>query len=258
MNEIVTYGQAYKLSPGIKTFVKSSKRFCNTLTVISSGLTDDLTTFLQENNVNLIDANDIAKKYNIQTNISPYTLKVIYFYLYCKHYCTASRVYLCDFTDVFIQKNVFDIVTNFKPYVSSENEYISNCQTNTTWIKLCYNLDIYNLISKYQIINGGSILGYRQNVVDLLDEMCKDMTQIISRIGNYQNIDQASLNKTVYFDQQRYNILRNFEIANLAHFPNADVDTKLDLIKINNKEPYVIHQFDVIKSLENFLYVKHQ
>ena len=33
------------------------------------------------------------------------------------------------------------------------------------------------------------------------------MGSIISRVGNYQNIDQASLNKVVYFDEYNYSIL---------------------------------------------------
>ena len=258
MNEIITFGQGYKLSPGIKVFVKSAKQFCDTLTLISSGITPDLTSFLKDHNVNIVDSLELAKKYNVQTTISPYTLKVIFFYLYSKHYSTASNVYLCDLTDVYIQKNVFELIKNYKPYVTSENEYISNCQTNTTWINLCYNSDVYNLLKKYQILNGGSILSNRESAVELLKEMCLDMTQIISRIGNYQNIDQASLNKVVYFDQYRYNILNQFEIANLAHYGNAEVDLNSSLIKINKNEPYVLHQYDVIKKLENYLYVQSQ
>jgi len=257
MNEIITYGQGYKLSPGIKVFIKSARRFCTTLTVISSGLTNELLEFLNEHSVNIVDANELAKKFKIQTNISPYTLKVIYFYLYAKHYSTSSNVYLCDFTDVFIQKNLFELINSSKPYVTSENKHISDCETNTTWINLCYNRDVYNLISKYHIINGGSILGMREFVVDLLDELCKDMSQIISRIGNYQNIDQASLNKSVYFDQYRYNILNNLEIANLAHLGNSKVELEEPLITISGRTPYVIHQYDVIKKLENFLYINH-
>jgi hypothetical protein len=258
MNEIITYGQGYKLSPGIKVFVKSAKKFCDTLTLISSGLTEELTQFLHDNNVNVVDAHELASKYNVQTSISPYTLKVIYFYLYCKHYSTASKVYMCDLTDVYIQKSPFELIKNLNPYVTSENQCISNCQTNTTWINICYNADIYNLLKRYQIINGGSILGYREFVTELLKEMCLDMTQIISRVGNYQNIDQASLNKVVYFDQHRYNILSNFEIANLAHYGNAKVDFQESYIKINDREPSVLHQYDVIKTLENHLYVQAQ
>jgi hypothetical protein len=257
MNEIVTYGQGYKLSSGIKVFVQSAKQHCNTLTIISCGLTRDLEQYLNDNNVNVVDAESLATKFNIQTSLSPYTLKVIYFYLYCKHYSTSSKLYLCDLTDVYIQKSPFSLITNDKPYVTSENFNICNCPTNTTWLNLCYNSDIYNLTKKYEIINGGSILGNIESVTALLKEMCTDMTHVISRIGNYQNIDQAVLNKIVYFDQYRYNILKSFEIANLAHFGTAKVETN-SVITINNKEPHVIHQYDVIKSLENYLYVKFQ
>ena len=259
MNEIITYGQGYKLSPGIKVFVKSAKQFCNTLTVISSGLTSELTTFLTENGVNIVNADTLSEKFNIQTTLSPYTLKVIYFYLYAKHISLASNVYLCDFTDVLFQKTPFSLIQNPKPYVTSENQYIADCQTNATWINLCYNNDVFNLLKKYQILNGGNIFGSRYSCTELLKEMCTDMTHIISRIGNYQNIDQASLNKTVYFDQQRYNILNNLEIVNLAHVSKtAKYSISESSIIINGTIPAVIHQYDFIKEIENYLYVKYQ
>jgi hypothetical protein len=258
MNEIITFGKGYKLSPGIKVFVKSAKNFCQTLTLIASGITDELREFLYENKVNLVDAEDLSRRYNVNASISPYTLKVIYFYLYCKHFSTASNVYLCDFTDVFIQKDVFELIKNNKPYVTSENFSIGNCDTNTTWLKICYNSDVLKLLMKYDILNGGSILGKREDSVLLLKEMCNDMAQIISRIGNYQNIDQASLNKVVYFDKYRYNILNNFEIFNLAHFGQSKCNFEDSKITVNGKEPYVLHQYDVIKELENYLYVQAQ
>lgn len=257
MNEIITFGQGYKLSKGIKVFVQSAKKFCNILTIISSGLTEELREYLVSNNVNLVDAGELAKKHSIQTSVSPYTLKVIYFYLYSKFYSTSSNVYLCDFTDIYLQKSPFELIENTRPYVSSENYVIGNCQTNSTWINICYNIDTYNLLKRFEILNGGSVLGNREGCVGLLKEMCSDMTQIISRIGNYQNIDQASLIKTVFFDLYRYNILNKFEIFNLAHFTNASVEYG-DLIKINKREPCVIHQYDAIKELENYLYVQSE
>jgi hypothetical protein len=166
-------------------------------------------------------------------------------------------VYLCDFTDLYFQKNPFELVVNSKPYVTAENEYIGNCETNTTWVKLCYNQDIFNLLKRYQILNGGTIFGRRESCVELLKEMCNDMTQIISRIGNYQNIDQASLNKVVYFDLPKYNILKNNEVANLAHLANSRVNIA-EQISINDDIPHVLHQYDVIKQIENYLYVNCQ
>ena len=254
MNEIVTFGQGYKLNPGIKVFVKSAKKFCDKLTIICSQLDTALIEFLKEHDVNLVEASELANKFNVDVSLSPYTLKVIYFYLYVKSISDSTNVYMCDFTDIYFQKNLFDLISTDKPYVTSENFLINKCQTNTTWINICYNHDIYGLLNRYEILNGGSILGKREGVVSLLKEMCLDMTQIISKVGNYQNIDQASLNKVVYFDKFRYNILSNFEIANLAHFGNAEVVLKSDNVKINGKQPFVIHQYDVIKQLEQFLY----
>jgi hypothetical protein len=228
--------------------------------VISSNLSLELNLFLKANGVKIIDADDLAKKHNIQNNISPYTLKVIYFYIYIKKYTIAENVYLCDFTDLFFQKTPFDLIQNEKPYVTSENYYINKCETNSTWLNICYNNDVYNLLKKYEIINGGSILGKRYSTIELLKEMCADMSAIISRIGNYQNIDQASLNKTIYFDLHRYNIINGMEIVNMAHHEKASVihNTTDNMIMINEKIPHIIHQYDINKELENYLYATHK
>lgn len=254
MNEIITYGKGYDLSNGIKTFIKSSKPFCDKLTVICSDLSSSLLRFLEEQNVNVVSSVDIASRFNVDETISPYTLKVIYFYLYAKHLCTSTNVYLCDFTDIYFQKNLFELITNGCTYVTSENQIIKNCQTNSTWLNLCYNSDIFNLLKHKEILNGGSILGSLSSCISTLKEMCNDMGQIISRIGNYQNIDQACLNKVVYFDKRRFNILNKLQIANLAHHSTAKVEYIKNNISVNEIIPYVIHQYDVIKPLEKFLY----
>jgi hypothetical protein len=256
MNEIITFGTKYNLNPGIKVFVKSAIRFNTKVTVIDLNLTEEIRSFLTQEGVNIVDGNAIAADYNVDTNISPYTLKVIFFYLYCKHYCKSINTYFCDFTDVYFQKDVFELITNKNTYTSSENKLINTCETNTTWIKICYNNDILNLLSKKEILNSGSILGTRESCLETLKEMCLDMTQIISRIGNYQVIDQASLNKVAHFDSFKYNILNNFEIFNLAHYGNAQLGVRDKLITLNNYQPYIIHQYDVIKNLEQQLYDK--
>lgn len=257
MGEIITYGKGYRLTPGVKVFIKSAISTGNKVTIIGSQLGDDVLDYADKNGIHVYDSEFLSKKYNIQDSISPYTLKVIYFYLYCKHITKEGEVYLCDFTDMFFQKNVFDLIKNGKPYITSENKIINTCNTNSTWINICYNNDIFNLIGKQEILNGGSILGKREACVYLLDEMCKDMSSIISRVGNYQNIDQASMNKVVYFDQHNHNILKDREILNSAHSGNAKVTKEKGLYSINGKIPYVIHQYDVIKDLEKELYEKY-
>lgn len=255
MNEIITFGKGYNLNPGIKVFIKSAKRICENVTILSSNLGEDIKNFATNSGASFFDLSGLTEKYNVDSTISPYTLKVIYFYLYCKYMSKADNVYVCDFTDTFFQKNVFDLVVTDKPYVTTENFYIKDCPTNQTWLNVCYNSDILNLLKKYEIINGvGNVFGNRLAVVDLLKELCNDISQIMSKVGSYPTIDQACLNKVVRFDFYRYNVLNNFSIFNLAHFGNSSVDLNQKHIKIADKEPYVIHQYDVIKSLEAFLY----
>ena len=261
MNEIVTFGQGYSLTKGIQVFVKSAKHVPNcTTTVIGIDLSDEVVQFLTNEGVNVVDGSEIAAKYNVNLNISPYTLKVVFFRLYCKHYTTSEKIYFCDFTDVYFNgnSNIFDVVIeNNIAYVSSERQIVKNCQTNTTWLNICYNADITNLLKEKQILNGGAILGYRECCLALLDEMCRDMALIIGRVGNYQNIDQASLNKCVHFNYYNYVILNDNEILNCAHQSALVSDfthNSDNCYKFGNCLPYVIHQYDVDKSLEKNLY----
>jgi len=254
IGEIVTYGKGYTLTPGVKVFIRSAVKTGNKVTIIGSQLCDDIKDFAEEYGVTIFGSEILSKKYNVNESLSPYTLKVIYFYLYCKHVCTSENVYLCDFTDIYFQKNVFELIQNNKAYVTSENKIIGSCQTNSTWINICYNHDIFNLLKKHDILNGGSILGKREACMYLLDEMCKDMSSIIARAGNYQNIDQASLNKVVYFDQYSYNVLNSGQILNAAHSMDSHVSCVGDVYTIDGITPFALHQYDVIKSIESKLY----
>jgi hypothetical protein len=255
MNEIITYGNGYELHSGIKVLVKSAKNLCDKFTVICSSLSPQTMEFLREQNVNIVDAKEIAVKHNVSEDLSPYTLKVIYFYLYCKHYCKSSKVYMCDFTDVLFQKNPFNIIKNNKPYVITENTLIGNCNVNTDWMHLCFNGDIFNLLKHKEIINGGMYFGTLESITFLLSQMTLELQQIISRIGNYLIPDQAALNKLVYFDQLRYNILNGFDLFNMAHFsklPYSNTDN--GLYKFGENIPTVIHQYKANKTLEQQVY----
>ena len=244
MNEIITFAGGYDIQPGIEVFLKSS-RDKGSRVVIDLECKESLRQrFEQEPSLTVIDARILATKYNVALGLSPYTLKVIFFYLYCKHYSKAEKVYLCDLTDVYFQKDPFLMSLEDKAYVTSENCLIRDCKTNAAWINHCYNADIYNILKDKEILNGGSILGEREKAVELLGEMCADMTQIIARVGNYPNIDQASMNKVVYFDQHRYGILNKKEVVNMAHSPE---DTDFH-------NTHIIHQYDVNKPLMNQLY----
>jgi hypothetical protein len=257
MNEVITYGQNYGLTKGIKIFAKSSKRVDATTTVLGLNLKDDAIQFLKDNGFNYVDVKPLAEKHGVNLSLSPYTLKVILFYLYVKNVSTADNVFLCDFTDIFFQKNIF-IEKRNKATVFTEGELIGNCPTNSTWINLCYNQDIFGLLKNKEIINGGAILGPRNKCVDLLKEMCLDSSVVIAKIGNYQNIDQAILNKVVYFDAPTYEICGPSFVLNMAHHDKkTPIRVESDYINTHIKAygsiPAVVHQYDVNKEIEKFI-----
>lgn len=252
-NEIITYGQNYGLTQGIKVFVKSAKACSADVTVLGLNLKADVIDFLKENGVNYVDVEPLAIKCNVDTKLSPYTLKVIFFYLYLKKWCNADNVFLCDFTDIYFQGDIF----NYQPAkatVFTEGETIANCPTNSTWINICYNADIFGLLRRHEIINGGAILGLANHCKDLLNEMCLDSAVVISKIGNYQNIDQAILNKVVRFDEPNYNIFGPQSVLNMAH-QNQKMKIRIVYNNIVADEmiPLVIHQYDVNKDVEAFI-----
>jgi hypothetical protein len=258
MNEIITFGTKYDLVPGIKVLVKSAKLFCDKLTVLDLNLTKSVKEFLKLNNVNVVDANILAQKYSVDTTLSPYTLKVIFFYLYCKHVCKSDKVYMTDFTDVMFQQDPFYIIKNNNPYVISENNLIKNCKVNTDWFHICFNSDIFGILKDNEIINGGMYLGTLDSVVFLLKQMSIELQHVISRIGNYLIPDQVALNKLVYFDKVRYNIVNNFSLFNMAHFSSIKPDCINGLYKFNNVIPDVIHQYKTNKQLEQQIYKQYE
>ena len=253
MNEIVTFAGGYDLQPGIEVFLSSSANIGNVIFIQK-----DCTPRLSEKielypHVKIIDAKTIVGMYNVDLKLSPYTLKVIFFYLYTKHMSKADNLYLCDLTDVYFQDDPFNLIKNDNCYVTSECKKVGECETNTTWMRLCYNDDMLRVMGDKPIINGGSILGKREACTNLLKEMCTDMEGIIGRLGNYPNIDQACLTKTVHIDN-KYNILSHFEIANMAHHHKADIELCGYNFAVNGYFPCVIHQYDGVKVMEDYIY----
>lgn len=253
MNEIVACGVGYNLVPGLKSFVQTARMYCDKLTIISIGLSADVLEYLSYNNVFVVNGEEYIDKYKVDSKLSAYTLKVIMYYLYCKHECTADNVFLSDLTDVIFQGNPFALIKNDKPYVSIENSNVENCNTNSAWIKHCYNEDIYFLVKNKKIINSGIIFGTKKSIDTLLSDMMLEFQSIISRVGNYLIIDQAALNKIVYFNLTEYNILNNYEMLNMSH--TNTVLTKKEVYLVNNEHyPCIIHQYKVNKQTEQMIH----
>lgn len=243
MNEIIAFGSKYSLNNGIRVFVKSSKLYCDKLTIIVLNIEQNLRDFLEQENVNIIEGSELAQKYNINTNISPFTLKVIFYYLYIKHYTKSKNVFICDITDNYFKGNVFNLLSEDKSiFVASEDNKIKNCDVNGTWIRTCYGEYIYNQIRDKNIINSGTLLGTRDECIAFLDKVTKDCNQILSKIS-YPIIDQAVYNKIVHLNEHKVNIISD-GIVNMSHLKDkTKIDTAL-----------VLHQYDIDEKLKQSIY----
>lgn len=245
-NEIICYAQGYD-SKKLANFINSfnlNVRGADLIIITKN-------TELKCNQVTQVNSDIMDLAYKVDTSLSPYTLKVIYFYLYCKHISKADNVFLCDCTDVFFNQSPFGILKD-KVSVFTENELIKNCLVNTEWVKLCYNQDILNLLYQKPIINGGLILGNRIECLSLLKEMCVEISGVIGRIGNYRNLDQAVLNKVVYFDELKYNIESTWDAVNCAHLTNTGIIPifKNNKLYLDDFTPHIVHQYPCFKNLE--------
>lgn len=246
MNEIIAYGQNYSLTKEIEIFIKSAKKHSDKVTLLYNNLAQDLLDYLQDANINLFDVSQINEKYKVNTNISAYTLKVIYYYLYLKHYSIANQVVVADFTDTVFNNTPFSLINNDKTYVFCENEIIKNCDTNSTWLKICYGDTFLEKFKDKTIINSGIILGKRDTVITTTQKMCQEVAQLIKPTNNYPIIDQAILNKLVFTESTFFNVDDKSDVIHFAHFNKLkySVLERNKQVLIDNKIPVILHQYD--------------
>lgn len=254
-NEIICYAQGYpieKLNNLILSYHLNASNKDTELVILYKDMTFSTKDF-DSKPVKVFSVDQIDKIYNVYTTLSPYTLKVLYFYLYCKYFSKANNVFLCDATDVFFNDDPFELVQeNVSLFI--EDQKIGNCPVNAEWMKICYNQDILNTLRNKSILNGGLILGSRVKCLDLLKEMYTDIAGVIGRIGNYRNLDQAVLNKVVYFDELNYHISRDNSMVNCAHISHLIPKFEHGLIDVfpdkDGIMPYVVHQYPCFKNLK--------
>jgi len=255
-NEILTFGTNYKLNDGIKTIVQSAKNTSGALTVIGVDLDRETIKYIEDNKGKYVDGRELSIKHNIDLTLSPYTLKVIFYTLYCKRYTDSDNVFICDFTDVYFQRDIFKLINDNKVTVHSELKKIETCPTNSTWINTCFGSEVYGNIKNNNIINSGTFYGKRKNINTLLDKMCTEVVRALGFCGNYLIIDQPAMNKLVYEQPDIFEVREDNKVYNLAHNTETDFTLKENYISLNNYESYVLHQYDVNEKLKTFIYKK--
>lgn len=254
-NEILTFGKGYTLNDGIKTIIQSSKVTDGTLTVIGVDLDPETISYLEKNKCKYVNGNELAKKHNIDLSISPYTLKIIFFTLYCKKYTDSDNIFIADFTDVFFQKNIFETIVEDKVTVHSEHKLIKDCQVNSTWFRIAYgNYDVKD----NEIVNSGTFYGSRKKVNEVLEKMCKEIGPILVRTNGYPTIDQTVMNKVIHDNPNLFIVGKDRKVFNLAHDDKTDFKVTDSLITVDGYESYVLHQYDVNEKLKEYIHKKYK
>jgi hypothetical protein len=251
MNEVLTYAQDYDLVPGATAFVESflKTQQNSQLTVIFKNLKPGLLDYLKSKSVNLVDATEYDQKYKV-TDLSPYTLKIIYYHLYIKRACKSDNLFVSDFTDVYFLKDPFTLLED-KISVFNEDEIFEKCPTNLTWLKLCYEQSVVSSLLEKTIINSGVVLGSRQNFIEHFSKMVDEIKYVVGRIGNYPTIDQTIHNKVVYTNPEKYSNHSDHRIINFAHYISKyKYDGPTD-------STVVLHQYNRLETLRSEIYEKY-
>jgi hypothetical protein len=184
--------------------------------------------------------------YKINFLTSPYNNKILYTYLFLKKNKNELKNYnilISDISDFYFRTNPFALQTSHLTLTQESNK-IGLCNTNTTWIRVSFNDIVLNKIKNNKVINGGFVLGNYEQVFELYNLIVSEMSCIFSRI-NYPILDQAIINKLVYFD----NLPASLNNKNINHLAQK---VKTDL---NND---IIHQYKVFDHHKKELFAKYE
>lgn len=232
-----------EIFPGIEVTIKSLREvYSGPVIVLHKNVSSKLLTFLHTYNIETFDCNALPVIY--QT--SAFNNKIIYSYLFLKNNkrnLKDKNILFCDIGDIYFQKNPFDLQTN-NIYLSLESEQIKYCEVNSSWLKICYNEEIFNKIKERVVVNSGFILGTYEQILSLFNLITNEMSKIFSKI-NYPITDQAIVNKLVYYDNVDSYLGEN-DIINMSQYKGS--------FDFNDK---IIHQYKVNSGLMHTIYSKY-
>lgn len=224
---------------GIKVTIKSLREYYkDDITVLYQNIDKILLDFLFSQNVNCINCSD----YSVKFKTSPYNNKVLYSFLYLKkesHVIKDHLILLCDISDVLFKCNPFELYTG-KMTLFLEDKPFTNCECNSTWIRICYNNEVLSRIENEIVINAGLYLSSYNSLFKFFELIINDMAKIFAKI-NYPIVEQAIVNKLIYFDGVEC-YLDSINVNNMAQQVK---------IKANNK---INHQYKVFPKLKKELY----
>ena len=248
-NLILTAALGYKFDQ-IEFFIKSLRKvYHDSVTFLVGNNDQDLEKELKKHNCEVlkvkINKKEIQfKRYQIFLN-----------YLKDKDF---ENILLCDSRDIYFQKNPFKF--NFKSEINFflEDHPIIKCPYNSNWILKTYGKEEYNKISKKIILCSGTVLGQKENIIEYLDLISKNISKYkykkrlkylltLRPDPEGRGCDQAHANYLVHSSKINNMYLYNNSngpVATVFYLKKIAFDEKSNLIN-ESGEPYlIVHQYD--------------
>lgn len=241
-SEVIFYieGTNYDFN-GIKVTLKSLREhYSGKITVLYKDVDDRL--------INLVTASEAipydCSSFKVTFKTSPYNNKVLYSFLYLKNYSNlegTDKVLICDISDVYFKINPFSLLSSQNKFTMFlEDKTFEFCECNSTWMEICYNSHILDLVKHKVVINAGIYLSPFNSLKEFLQLMVNEMSHVLGKI-NYPIVEQALVNKLIYVDNFEV-ILDSKNVNNMAQQIKTDINNNIN------------HQYKVFPQIKEFLY----
>lgn len=155
---------------------------------------------------------------------------------------------LCDSRDVVLQANPFDRMPRGLA-TGAEERLIGECSLNSRWIERVYGRQVLETLAPERILCSGVTLGSREAILRYLDDMCTEITQLLSVTAFTGALDQAVHNKLLHGGRLRsLQLLENGcdQLATLHY--SSPLKWKFDpqgkLLADSGKPVAIVHQYD--------------
>lgn len=249
----------------IKPFLKS---FCDEVDADLFLITDNMNLPILCSKIHLVDVNELKQKYKI-TNLTPYNLKPVLFYLFLKEKIKQGyKTALIVDVDVIFQNNPFaeyeSLFSNEKLVLGEERHPYKGCETNSWWFAEGYP-HAYAQVAEKKILNCGVTIGPIDKLIDYQQKVTKELSFLLTK-QNFFAYDQVILNYLTYITKTlSFNLLPhgNDYIVHLSQEDEIQDLTKWikDGIIYNyntNKTYSIVHQYDKKKGIKEFVQNKYK
>ena len=167
-----------------------------------------------------------------------------------------SHVLLTDCRDVIVQTDPFGLMEG-KLVSGLETELIRDEPYNRQWIEAAYGCAILDKFLDKTIVCAGVTIGTADEIENYLTELCDEMWRHLPQmIFQAVGFDQSAHMYLIFEDKIEIDLVNNQQgsIASLvAEDPiNLSIDLTNGLVKVYEKYPAILHQYDRHPDLLNF------